>query len=114
MAPPEHEPLRHISDTALWVAAYRAEESERDDALFHDPHASELTGERGFRLLETIPKGRSMAWPMVVRTVLMDRIVGERIAAGCDYVVNLAAGLDARPYRMELPADLRWFEVDLP
>jgi len=29
-------------------------------------------------------------------------------------VVNLAAGLDARPYRMSLPASLQWIEVDLP
>jgi O-methyltransferase involved in polyketide biosynthesis len=29
-------------------------------------------------------------------------------------VVNLAAGLDARPYRMNLPGSLQWIEVDLP
>ena len=29
-------------------------------------------------------------------------------------VLNLAAGLDARPYRMELPATLQWVEVDFP
>ncbi len=29
-------------------------------------------------------------------------------------VVNLAAGLDTRPYRMALPAALQWSEVDLP
>ena len=29
-------------------------------------------------------------------------------------VVNLAAGLDARPYRMALPPNLDWIEVDLP
>jgi methyltransferase (TIGR00027 family) len=28
--------------------------------------------------------------------------------------VNLAAGLDARPYRLPLPSTLRWVEVDLP
>jgi O-methyltransferase involved in polyketide biosynthesis len=28
--------------------------------------------------------------------------------------VNLAAGLDARPYRMQLPSTLLWVEVDLP
>ena len=27
---------------------------------------------------------------------------------------NLAAGLDTRPYRMDLPPSLRWIEVDLP
>jgi len=29
-------------------------------------------------------------------------------------VVDLGAGLDARPFRMALPPKLRWFEVDLP
>jgi len=29
-------------------------------------------------------------------------------------IINLAAGLDARPYRMEWPSFLRWVEVDLP
>jgi O-methyltransferase involved in polyketide biosynthesis len=29
-------------------------------------------------------------------------------------VINLAAGLDTRPYRMDLPSTLRWIEVDLP
>src|SRR6185369_919303 len=33
---------------------------------------------------------------------------------GCDTVINLAAGLDARPYRLALPASLKWIEVDLP
>jgi O-methyltransferase involved in polyketide biosynthesis len=34
--------------------------------------------------------------------------------AGVDMVVSLAPGLDARPYRLALPAALRWVEVDLP
>jgi Leucine carboxyl methyltransferase len=29
-------------------------------------------------------------------------------------VVNLAAGLDTRPYRMDLPSSRLWVEVDLP
>jgi O-methyltransferase involved in polyketide biosynthesis len=29
-------------------------------------------------------------------------------------VLNLAAGLDVRPYRMALPSSLRWVELDLP
>jgi O-methyltransferase involved in polyketide biosynthesis len=31
-----------------------------------------------------------------------------------DTVLNLAAGLDTRPYRMRLPPTLRWVEVDFP
>jgi methyltransferase (TIGR00027 family) len=106
--------IQNVSDTALWVAAYRAEESERPDAVFSDPYARKLTGPRGFEILDAMPKGRKYSWPMVVRTVLLDRMVLESIGKGADLVLNLAAGLDSRPYRMALPADLQWVEVDLP
>lgn len=33
---------------------------------------------------------------------------------GVDTIVNLAAGLDARPWRLRLPRELRWVDVDLP
>jgi methyltransferase (TIGR00027 family) len=33
---------------------------------------------------------------------------------GIDCVVNLGAGLDTRPYRLNLPANLKWIEVDFP
>ena len=51
---------------------------------------------------------------MVIRTKLMDDLVLASVQDGCDCVLNLAAGLDTRPWRMRLPADLRWIDVDLP
>ena len=54
------------------------------------------------------------AWSFIARTYLFDRFVARLAEAGVDLVVNLAAGLDTRPYRMDLPASLRWVEVDLP
>lgn len=33
-------PITNVADTAFWVAVARAHESERPDALFHDPYAS--------------------------------------------------------------------------
>jgi methyltransferase (TIGR00027 family) len=106
--------LRNISDTARWVAIYRAMESERPDAVFHDPLARRLAGERGQRIAETIAFANRYSWSFVARTVLFDRFITESIANGADMIVNLAAGLDARPYRMTLPASLQWIEVDLP
>jgi methyltransferase (TIGR00027 family) len=50
----------------------------------------------------------------VTRTYLFDSIIREPVAQGVDMVVNLAAGLDTRPYRMQLPSSLKWVEVDLP
>jgi methyltransferase (TIGR00027 family) len=106
--------IRNVSDTALWVALYRAAESERPDALFHDPYARRLAGERGAQIFAAIPKRHHHQWAYSMRTFLFDRYIAQEVAAGADTVVNLAAGLDARPYRMSLPASLRWIDVDLP
>ncbi len=108
-------PIENISDTARWVALYRAMESERPDAHFRDPHARRLAGERGEAIAAQMPGFQSGLWPMVVRTCLFDELVARTIRErGVDTVVNLAAGLDARPWRMSLPPGLRWIEVDLP
>ena len=107
-------PISNVSDTARWVATYRAWESARPDALFHDPHAKSLAGERGEAIAMLMPAQARSGWPMVARTKLIDDLVQKKVAEGCDCVVNLAAGLDTRPYRLELPQTLQWIEVDLP
>jgi methyltransferase (TIGR00027 family) len=107
-------PISNVSDTARWVAVYRAWESARADALFRDPYADLLAGERGRAIAKLMPKQARSGWPIIARTRLIDDLVQAAIAQGCDCVLNLAAGLDARPYRLELPAALRWVEADLP
>lgn len=109
------EPLiRNISDTARWAAVYRAQESERGDALFRDPFARKLAGERGAQIAASMTMHNRNSWSWVMRTYLFDQYIERMLGAGVDTVLNLAAGLDARPYRMTLPATLRWVEVDLP
>lgn len=111
----EPEPLiRNISDTARWVAVYRAQETERPDAIFRDPFARRLAGERGEQIARMKPLGGDNAWSMITRTYLIDEFIKAELQRGADLVVNLAAGLDSRPYRMHLPPSLRWVEVDLP
>ena len=114
IAPRGSIPIRNVSDTALWVAMYRAMESERADALFHDPYARRLAGERGAAIVSNMPSGQSMSWPLVVRTAVMDEIISRCVGAGVRTVLNLAAGLDTRPYRLDLPAELNWLHVDMP
>jgi methyltransferase (TIGR00027 family) len=105
--------VRNVSDTAHWVALYRALESERPDAHFHDAHARRLAGTRGEQIHATLPGPmRNAAWSVVARTVVMDRMIQAEISAGVTLVVNLAAGLDTRPYRLPLPPNLVWVEVD--
>ena len=106
--------IRDVSDTALWVAAYRAVESQRPDAAFHDPLAELLVGERGHAIRQMMPGTELMQWVMVLRTKAIDRMIESAIARGADTVINLGAGLDTRPYRLELPASLRWIEIDFP
>jgi len=111
----QSEPLiRNVSDTARWVAVYRAQETERPDAIFRDPFARRLAGERGEQIAKLMPLGRDNSWSMITRTYLIDEFIRAELHSGADLVVNLAAGLDSRPYRMQLPPELRWIEVDLP
>jgi methyltransferase (TIGR00027 family) len=107
------QPLRSVSDTALLVAYHRAKETKRPDALFRDDFAVKLSEGRGEEIARKLPFGR-LAWSTVVRTVLVDEIVLRLVQQGVETVINLAAGLDARPYRLSLPSALRWVEVDLP
>jgi len=110
----DQEPLiRNISDTALWVAHYRAVENDRADRVFDDPFARRLAGKRGEEIAGSTTFLKKTAWPFIARTWLIDKMVMEHVAQGFDTIINLAAGLDTRPYRLSLPADLQWIEVDL-
>lgn len=106
--------IRNIADTALWVAIYRADESERPDAVFHDPFARLLAGERGEQIVQAMVSGRKNSWSFVARTWLFDDFIMQDVNRGFDMVINLASGLDTRPYRLPLPANLIWVDVDLP
>lgn len=111
---PTEPPIRNISDTALLAAVYRARENERPNALFRDPFARRLAGARGERMADSMPFSNRHTWSWLARTYLFDRFIADHVQQGVDMVINLAAGLDARPYRMALPSTLPWIEVDLP
>jgi methyltransferase (TIGR00027 family) len=106
--------IHSIADTARWVAGYRAQETARPDALFRDPYAATLAGAEGDRMMRHLPTAAGAAWAFVLRTHLFDQEILAAVEDGVDLVVNLAAGLDARPYRLPLPESLTWIEIDLP
>ena len=95
--------IRHISDTALWVAVYRAQESELTDAVFRDPYARKLAGDRGMQIAAAMPFAQRHSWSYTARTWLVDQVIEREVQQGTDMVINLATGLDSRPYRMQLP-----------
>lgn len=105
--------ISDVTDTALWVAAYRAEENERKDALFKDSFARLLIGEEGMAIARRTQGSRYTAWSVVIRTTIIDQFILKLTSTRpVDTIINLGAGLDTRPYRLDLPESIRWIEVD--
>jgi methyltransferase (TIGR00027 family) len=121
------EPLRGVGKTALGVAVVRARESQRDDRLFDDPYAQafvdaapgafpeEPRNEGQLAALGPLAAvGAAFAAHAVIRTRFYDDWLTAAVGDGCGQVVLLAAGLDARAFRLDWPVGVRVFEVDLP
>lgn len=119
-------PVDHVSETAWLVAACRIPESQRADGYFNDFLASKLLGDKWEKIKDIHSHWKYGEWMMTIRTTLIDRLISrltnENSGLGkkqdgskfeINTVINLAAGLDTRPYRLDLPANLRWIEVDL-
>lgn len=107
--------IEDVSDTAFWVAHFRAKENARPVSLFRDPYAQMLAGSRGKAFADAAPVlSRYTEWTVIARTVIIDRFIERALRERVDAVVNLGAGLDARPYRMDVPEHLRWIEADYP
>src|ERR1700722_13335086 len=104
-----------VAATGLLVAAMRAEESARDDALFTDPFAERLAGEDGRQLLaEAAAETEQPSAPIVVRTRFWDEALLRTQDDGVVQVVILAAGMDARAYRSPWHTGTTVYEVDQP
>jgi N-methyltransferase len=114
--------------TALGNAIARATETQRTDRLFSDHLAQHFVAAAGpvipfLPAQETLPQSKStphydlMAMigdVIVIKTCFFDEYFHQVCTAGCRQVVVLAAGLDTRAFRLNWPAGLRLFEVDLP
>ena len=110
---PASLPLGHVVDTARITAICRAFETERPDSIFRDPYARLFAGEESERMLASWPGWKFTVAGCVVRTIVIDRMIENAVReSDVDVVVNLGAGFDARPYRLELPESLTWIEVD--
>jgi methyltransferase (TIGR00027 family) len=109
--------LDPVARTARWTAAERARESARPDRLFNDPLAEVLAGETGFAPATSMAGDEAGDSPFIaVRTRFYDDAVIEAVNArrAVTQVVAVAAGLDTRAYRLELPDELAWYELDRP
>ncbi len=120
-----------VGATAVMVAAARAAETERPDALITDPYAKILISEAGTGIWEYLlddelvakvsaadpelsPMFEHMGNYQAVRTHFFDDYFARAVEAGIRQVVILASGLDSRAFRLTWPAGTTVYEIDQP
>ncbi|HEY7019716.1 MAG TPA: SAM-dependent methyltransferase [Ktedonobacterales bacterium] len=105
---------RPVALTAQLTAKARAIESQRADALFHDPWAELFAGRAGDAWLARQQSGYP-GLPLILRTRFFDDFFAERMGdVSLRQVVLLAAGYDTRAYRLAWPKGTRLYELDQP
>jgi methyltransferase (TIGR00027 family) len=120
-----------VGATALGVAAARAADTESDDPLISDPFARVFLDTAGdgvwnwfgapelpaevIEVDPTLPvRQKSMVSYFASRTKFFDTFFLDATNAGIQQVVILAAGLDARCWRLPWPDGATVFELDQP
>ena len=108
--------LSGVGGTSLAVARARAWESGRPDRLFDDPYAAAFTAAAPTARRAVSPGSprARLVFHVIIRTRFYDDYLLGACAAGCRQVVLVAAGLDTRAYRLQWPAGVRLYELDLP
>jgi methyltransferase (TIGR00027 family) len=104
-----------LANTSRWMAAIRAYESQRPDALFTDPLASALAGEEGRRMLgpEYSALANSATY-VAIRTRFFDDFISRLVPHELKQVAIVAAGMDARAFRLAWPTEISVYELDRP
>jgi methyltransferase (TIGR00027 family) len=100
--------------TSRWIAAARERESRRPDRLFDDPLAGLLAGDEGRATMASIEAASGVADNpyLAIRTRFLDDFLVEATRDGVRQIVILAAGMDARAFRLGWPTGTVVFEVE--
>jgi methyltransferase (TIGR00027 family) len=119
-----------LGATALGVAAYRAAETVQPNPLIRDELASIFIGAVGMPgwqrlaradtswLDDDDDRGRRVMVSsrefVAARTLFFDRFCADAVASGVHQVVIMAAGLDARAFRLTCLRECAVYEIDQP
>jgi methyltransferase (TIGR00027 family) len=112
-----------VGYTALAVAAMRAVASSRPQPLARDDYAQHFVRAAGEPYLVELmaDSGGELNGPTAGRPTMFgiqmrffDTFFADACASGVQQAVVMAAGLDARAYRLQWPAGTHIFEVDQP
>ena len=101
-----------LISSAELIAGVRARES---GGLFEDPFAARVAGEHGVALAARFcEKSPQLGGMVAARTRHLDLQILEYVRSGGRDLVLLGAGYDMRPFRLNLPAAMRVYELDFP
>ena len=114
-----------VGATATLVAAARAAATRLPDPLIDDPYAEPLVRAVGVDFFTRMAAGdigtdqaamgiSRMTANMAARTRYFDEFFTRAADAGLRQAVILAAGLDARAFRLAWPPDMVVYEIDQP
>src|SRR5271155_963265 len=110
-----------VGAMATMAAAQRARATSGPHPLIDDPFAAPLVRAVGMDFFTRLvngqiqnPDSQRMAQRVAVRTRFYDRFFSDATAKGIRQAVILAAGLDARAYRLPWPTGTVVYEVDMP
>jgi O-methyltransferase involved in polyketide biosynthesis len=106
--------LTPIEKTLLITLTGRALDARTKHPLLGDDLADKVLDRLGPDV-GSVKLSSTVKIAVAIRTKMLDRIVGEFIAAHPNaVVVELGCGLDTRMHRLSPPATVDWYDVDLP
>jgi methyltransferase (TIGR00027 family) len=107
------------TESCKLVAAIRAVNTDDPTVDFQEPLAAYLAGDRWVELIKCQHTRIGTLNAGTIDSVsFLSQLVDEATIKACKQdgirqVVVLGAGMDTRPYRLDLP-DVNWYEVDVP
>lgn len=101
-----------LTSSAEMIAGVRAQET---GTLFEDPYAEAMAGQHGMAVAARFCERTPQLGPMVAaRTRHADEVVKSFVEAGGRDIVNVGVGWDMRPFRLDLPEGVHFYELDFP
>lgn len=105
-------PKEFVLFSARLMAAKRARETEKADRLFEDPFAAKLAGPEALAFMEQQATKQDLSY-VAVRTCFFDDFLMAAVD-DASQVVILAAGMDARAFRLPWPSSTKVYEIEQP
>jgi O-methyltransferase involved in polyketide biosynthesis len=106
--------LTKEKETYLATLYGKALDNRSENPILGDKFADEVVRHIDFDFEKLkVPKGGEITLP--VRAKHLDQWTGEFLAANpVSTVLHLGCGLDSRVFRIDPPATVRWYDVDMP